>query len=577
MNTFLDEVLFTQLLEESRLLTSEDFLFARQKADTEKKSLPQTLLETGLLSKQEITKIIAMTRGVPFVDLTAKHIDLDTFEHLPEPIARAHGMVCFSVDGDELHVACMDLASVEHAQSLHVDKKIVPHLSDNESISQSLKKYQQLLGETFGAQLSSGLTRMRNPEEYKGFEEHLPTDYHTELAQDISTQKVVKNLITHARNSGASHIYLSPLGDVVQVSYRIEGVLYEAMNIPVSALPSIIIRLRHMVDTPIVKDKAGASSGYGVLGSGVDAISLQVLFFETVHGTKPVIRILKSNELFDSVETLIASKQQQDLVYANITTSPMILVAGAAASGKTRTYYGLLEYLGSKRKEIMSIEQPIEVALSGISQLQASSKKDLQAVLKQVVLSRPDVIAFSPFTLTAHVSMLGVLRSGISLVAQVGSLDEFMTNLISSKVASKELFGSMNLVFVHQKFRALTDLEQKTYKLTADDIASLSKYINREELLAFLQLEHDPSITSLESAPFFVRKKSKNTQNNTQVFIRGVFSMKHIASSLQEPVSKLALSKGVRNAQKRALLENALLRSLSGEVCMQDILKFLRN
>jgi len=577
MNTFLDEVLFTQLLEESRLLSSEDFLFARQKSTTEKKSLPQTLLETGLLSKQEITKIIAMTRGVPFVDLTSKHVDLETFEHLPEPIARAHGMVCFSVDGDKMHVACMDLASVEHAQALHQDKEIVPHLSDNESISHALKKHQLLLAETFGAQLSSSLGRMRSPEEYKGLEEHLPVDYHTELAQDISTEKVVRNLITHARTSGASHVYFSPKHDVIEISYRIEGTLYEAMNIPISALPSIIIKLRHMVDAPILDGEKEVDSGYAVLGTGADAISLQILFFETVHGTKPIIRILKSNELFDSVETLIASEQQQELVYANLATSPMILIAGPSGSGKTRTYYGLLEYLGSKRKEVMSIEQPIEVALSGISQLQASSKKDLKTVLKQVVLSRPDVVALSPFVLGAHVSMLGALRSGISLVAQINSLDDFVSDLISSKIISKELLGSMNLVFVHQKFRALIEKERTNYTLSSEDINTISKYISTKELVAFLQHEQDPKISSLDSISFSARKGTRKSDQPGHVFARGVFSMNHATASLKEPITKISATKNIRKFEKRALLENALLHSLSGNVCIKEILKFLRN
>ena len=284
MDTYLDTILFRDTLAESRLLSQEDLLFAEHKAHTENKTLPHTLLELGLLSQAEITKIIALTRGVSYVDLTKKHITPETLHMIPEPISRTAGVVCFENSDEHMGVACVDLGAVKHIEGMH-DKQVIPYLTDINSLKTILNKYQKYQSESFGLELGSQLRQIRNPESFKSFEENLPHSFVTEIAEDISTDAVMKNLIAHAQTATASHIYITPTEHDTSVAYRIEGALYDAMKLPAEIMPSLVVKLRHMIDAPVMKKQTQqVVSGFAVVNSQGEDVSLQVLLFKTPQG-----------------------------------------------------------------------------------------------------------------------------------------------------------------------------------------------------------------------------------------------------------------------------------------------------
>jgi len=154
---------------------------------------------------------------------------------IPEPISRTAGLVCFETSDSHLGVACVDLSAIEKIEGMH-DQKVVPYLTDSASLKAALKKYQKHQSESFGEQITSQITRMRDPESFKSIEENIPHRYQTEIAEDISTEKLMKNLLMHAETSGASHIYITPTDVETEISYRIDGGLYDAMRLPLSLL-----------------------------------------------------------------------------------------------------------------------------------------------------------------------------------------------------------------------------------------------------------------------------------------------------------------------------------------------------
>jgi len=490
MDTYLDTLLFRDTLAESRLLSLEDLQFAENKAHVDGKPLPNTLLELGLLSRAEITKIIALTRGVSFVDLGNKHIDPETLQMIPEPISRTAGLVCFETSDSHLGVACVDLDAIGHIEGMH-DRQVVPYLTDTDSLKTALKKYQKHQSETFGEQINSQLGKIRNPESFKSIEEHLPHRYATELAEDISTEKLMKSLLAHAQTSGASHVYITPTQDDTHISYRIDGGLYDAMKLPKDVMPSLVVKLRHMIDAPVMKAQPtkGIVSGFAVAEHGGQDISLQVLLFNAAHGTKAVVRMLPEGTLFDPIEQLVTSRSQQELLYKELPSTKIILTTGPKKSGVTRTYYGLLEHLSLQQKEIISIEKPVEVVLSRVSQFAAGSKKDVKKLLLQSLQARPDVLGLSPFDLSQHAPLFPAVKSGIQGVLEIDVMQNFITMLDNNKLLVPEIISSFGLIISHATFGLVDDAEKKQKKLSASEIATISKYISQTECINYLRHE----------------------------------------------------------------------------------------
>lgn len=582
MHSHLDDVLFKEFLQETQLLPEDDLLFAEQKAAGDKCSLPDTLLELGILSPEEVTRVTAHINGVEFVDLTSKHIPHEVLSHIPEPVSRTNNIVCFSTGDDRLDIACIDLEATAIARELHPDKSVVPFLTNKQSLQHALKHYQKNLFETFGSQLTAALGRMRNPELFRGLEEWLPVEYHTEIAGDISTEKVLRNIIKQAHTAGASHIYLTPTEDDTVVSYRVHRRVFEAMRIGKDALPSLVVKLRHMIDQAITGVEI--ESGFTVFEHEEYKLPLQVLFFKTPHGIKPVIRIMKAKTLFDPIESLFASSLQQEFVYKNLDTSPLTLISGGPKSGVTRAYYGILEHINESQQEVMSIEDPLEVALSTISQVSVRNKKDHSKVLDQVLAARPDVIGFSPFVFKSYTKALATLQSGISLVAEIGPLKMFFQTLETNKLMTSQLLASIQLAVVSTTFTSILREERKDYKLNREELVTMRKFMPDGELLAFLKAELaiDQAVSKVSDITFSVKKArgrfSKQTGERKIVYARGAFSVAEIAKTFGEKeISMPTFNRRLRVAEKKALLQNALLLSLRGEVSIKDVLKYLNN
>jgi len=587
METHLDEVLFMETLEELRLVSTEDLNFAKQKAYVDSVTVPEVLLQLGFLSSTEMTKIIGMTKGVGFVDLADKHMDMDALQTLSEPMSRSNGLVCFKSDENSMSVACVDLKAFENMQTTiekKHNKKVVPYMTDKKSLTHALKTYQKHQADTFGQQISSQLGRVRNPDTFKGIEDHLPERFHTEISEDVSINKIMKNILEHAFGSDASHIYITPTQDETVISYRISGTLYDAMRLPTNVMPSLTIKLRHMIDKIIIpkKDEGRVVSGYAVHKIDTQDLSLQVLLFKTPHGTKAVIRLLPEGSLFDATEALFPSTLQQDVLYKHLHQAESVLLAGPAKSGVTRTYYGLLENLSLDHKEVVSIESPLEVVMPRITQLQPDTKKDTKKLVSQIITTRPDVIGLSPFSLKEHAAVLATSKTTMQSVLEVGDMQKFIQSLDANALLVPQVVSGFSLIISHQPMWAVNDSERHMRKLSKTELESITRYISQGELLAFLDHEDmlASGITKLADVQVASRKKVKRslrTEEKSKVYVRGITTIEEVVKASRDNMSKVTVSKNLRLAQKRSILENALMLSIQGEVSISDIITYLNN
>lgn len=573
--------LLEELIRSTGAIDEKDFQFAKDKAVIEQTDLMSTLIGLGFLSEAQAQRLRAMVEGVSFVDLQKHVVKPHDLSNIPEPISRNQELVCFGrEENGKLHVACLNLDNIDELKKALPQLDIKPYLTDRTSLRNALRTYQRHLLETSGSQISSALKRMRNPEKFKGLEQELPERFHTEIAEDISSTKVLDGIIRQALYSGTTHIYLIPDQTQTRVNFRISGKQYEAINLDGEAMPGIVVRLRHLIDQNIARKDI--QEGFATLSIDGTPLQIQVLFFETQHGTKAVLRMLRNSELFDSFDKLMFSKTQREFLHTRLPSATAVIVAGTPKSGVTRAYYALLEHLRNIHTEIVSIENPIEAPLNGITQISTYNKKNKARLLESVISTHPEVIGFSPFSFTEYVAAFGALRGSIKICFETGHLSGFVRDLVKNQLATRAVISRLSLAIVHARFDAVTTDEKKDYTLSGEDLLLLAPYFTFGELKSILAVEgliESEKVKDISNVVFTVRKretKSKTKKEAESVYVRGVFDIAAIIEGLEGPVqSTTVFENHMRRLEKKAIIENALIACAQGKVSFNDIKSYI--
>jgi type II secretory ATPase GspE/PulE/Tfp pilus assembly ATPase PilB-like protein len=272
---------------------------------------------------------------------------------------------------------------------LDISKLMV--LAPDEDIENALKLYYGLAAETLGR-----MTRAAVPDDaLTGGRQQDKVEDIEKLAEDASIVQLVNQLILEAFRKRATDIHIEPFRDKVSMRYRIDGILYDA-NVPIDIknfLYPIISRIKIMSNLNIVERRL-PQDGRAVVKVANHVLDLRISTIPTPFGESVVIRILPTQMLF-SLEKLgldrIGLKVFEELI---LKPHGIIFVTGPTGNGKTTTLYACLSRINTKDRKIITIEDPIEYEMSGITQIQVQPEigMDFARGLRSILRHDPDVI-----------------------------------------------------------------------------------------------------------------------------------------------------------------------------------------
>jgi type IV pilus assembly protein PilB len=205
---------------------------------------------------------------------------------------------------------------------------------------------------------------------------------------------LVNSIARGAIHDGASDIHLEPQSPEMRVRYRINGLLHDITSVPRYIEPSVISRIKLLADMDI-SEKRRSQDGHITMAIGRRQVDLRVSSVLTINGEKIVIRVLDKETNLVSLEHLGFTKEQNDK-FKDFISHPygMILVTGPTGSGKSTTLYAVLKEIDSLTKNIMTVENPVEYHMKGISQIQVNPAIGLTfaSSLRTIVRQDPDVL-----------------------------------------------------------------------------------------------------------------------------------------------------------------------------------------
>ncbi|MBP6965159.1 MAG: Flp pilus assembly complex ATPase component TadA [Armatimonadetes bacterium] len=408
------------LLVEAQVITPEQLQQIREAQKAAPGEIGQIVIDLGFANEKQVVQARARQLNIAFVDLTTQKIDPNAIKAVPENIARRHKVMPIFKNGSKLSVAMADVNNIMALDDLRsvTRLQVTPVLSTENAILEAIDRNYSGNGgdaasegsEAPGAGGLAGLlatsssvgggTGMASVQDaidaYKsrGEADEEDADALAKVAEEAPIIKVANVVIQQAVGMGASDIHVEPDRRHVRVRYRVDGVLHEEMTVPKYIQAPLISRFKIMADMNIAERRVPQDGRIGVRKDGKD-YDLRVSCLPTVYGEKIVCRILDKSSVMIGMSKLgfnpaTLARLEELIVQPN----GMVLSTGPTGSGKTTTQYSVLHKINSVDKNIITVEDPVEYQLNGISQVQVNVKAGLTfgTALRSFLRQDPDII-----------------------------------------------------------------------------------------------------------------------------------------------------------------------------------------
>lgn len=269
----------------------------------------------------------------------------------------------------------------------------------------------------------------------------------------------VDQLIQEAQHQGVSDIHIEPYEQSTRIRYRQDGLLYEVTQIENALASRVIARLKVLADLDLAEHRLPQDGRFKI--NHPRAIDLRLSSCPTLHGEKIVLRLLENNKLTLSLDTLGMTHTQKTLFTKKISEPQgLILVTGPTGSGKTITLYTALDYLNTREKNIVTVEDPVEIQIEGINQVPIHPKAglDFALILRAFLRQDPDIIMVGEIRdrETAEIAIQAAQTGHLVLsTLHTGSATETLTRLLSMGIAPYQLVSALTLIVAQRLLRKL--------------------------------------------------------------------------------------------------------------------------
>ena len=380
-----------ELLLSSGQVTREEMEAALRESAATGRSLGEILSELGLVTEEDLIRASAAEAGMEFVDLNDQPLDPEATKLIPEALARRHRVLALSYRGDTPVIGMAnpsDVFAVDDLRSLLGNDIHIVVCSQGQITEYLSRVYRHDRETTLAAQTAASQTSAGDETRITEI-----TDLHS-VVEDAPIVKYVNLILRQALQERASDIHIEPSADDLRIRFRIDGVLHEVTRSPKAIQGGVTTRLKVMASLDIAEHRV-PQDGRITLTAGRREIDLRVATLPTVHGEKIVLRVLdKSSATLNLSELgfLPTVEKRYGLAYRKAYGT--ILVTGPTGSGKSTTLYATMNALNSPERNLITVEDPVEYQLRGVSQVQVNPKAGLNFAnaLRSILRSDPDVV-----------------------------------------------------------------------------------------------------------------------------------------------------------------------------------------
>ncbi len=361
-------------------------------------SLSQVLIEQGIVEPKALAAVLSSTLQIPSIRLSKLEIDPEAVKWISRKLAFHYEIVPVSVLGSQLTVAMVDpmnVLALDHL-SQTTGLTLVPFIATQEEVREALNRL-------YGGSMVDTLEELTIQKDSAGNLELL-SDEKTDkseqlqdlvrLTQEGPIVRLTNSILAEGVSLKASDILIEPFEKRLRIRYRVDGVFREREPLPAGAHPGVVSRIKVMSDLNIAEHRLPQDGRikFPVKGRHVD---FRISIIPSYYGEKVCLRILDKNQSMLDINRLGFDPEPLNaLKQAAAHPHGMILITGPTGSGKTTTLYGLLKLVDDPKRNLVTVEDPVEYDLPGINQVSIHPGIGLTfaACLRSILRQDPNVI-----------------------------------------------------------------------------------------------------------------------------------------------------------------------------------------
>jgi len=559
-----------------------------KQAQTEEKRmglrLRQVLVKMGFLDETDLVTFISEKLGVPKIDLSNYVIDSKVIELIPEALARKFELIPILKIGNRLTCVMLDPWNIFALDEIRMKTNftIEPAVATEQEIKKAINQYygakgtmEDLIKSMDEKKIGIIAVDETNAQKLKG------------IVEEPLVVRLVNLIIMNAVKEGASDIHIEPEEHVLKTRFRVDGVLHEASSPPKHLQSAIISRIKIMAALDIAERRRPQDGRFTINIEGRE-IDMRVSSIPTIYGENVVLRLLDISTALLGLDKIGFSKDVLEK-YRKLIIRPhgVMLVTGPTGSGKTTTLYASLDKINDVKKNIITIEDPVEYKLEGIRQIQINPKADLTFAngLRSILRQDPDIVMVGEMrdSETAQIAIQAALTGHLVFsTLHTNDAPGAITRMIDMGVEPFLVSSSVIGILAQRLVRTVCDGCKEEYTPTKDelkDIGILDELRTRAE-----RSEASPQGTKHESRSSdikFYRGKGCDKCSKTGYKGRiGIYELMVIddelrnmivAKTISEEIKKKAIEKGMIT-----LMDDGLDKVSQGLTTVEEVLRVTR-
>ncbi|HEX7056018.1 MAG TPA: ATPase, T2SS/T4P/T4SS family [Bacilli bacterium] len=535
-----------------------------------KKKLGEILIELGYLTERQLVEVLEFQLGFPAVNLFETVMDLGAVQSITEALAKKHCVIPIKRRNGKLVVAMADPLNYEAIEEIRLatGMSVQPTIATRSEIEQGIMKH-------YGMQESvEEVMEDMDGIEYSDAEEEAQN-------QSSPIVKLVNQIIQAAVQQRASDIHFDPQEKQILIRYRIDGVLQTEKTLSKNMQGVLTARLKIIAKLNIAERRLPQD---GRIQMQIDGrkIDIRVSTLPSVHGESIVLRLLDQSSGIKKISDLGLSETNFHK-FAKMIRKPngIILISGPTGSGKTSTLYSALHELNDKEVKIITIEDPVEYRLDGITQVQVHAQVGLtfSSGLRSILRQDPNIVMVGEMrdTETAEIAVRASLTGHLVLsTIHTNSAVSTISRLIDMGIDSYLIASSLNCVVAQRLVRRLCPECCHTVEAGEDERRLFAAYglLKRES-----DGESAGQVRTMAETQLFV-KRTRGCSHCNKTGYKGRIAL-HEVLVIDETLRRLIaqnlpvdeLTAHAKKAGFQTMMQDGLQKALAGKTSVEEVLK----
>lgn len=571
------------ILYDKKLITSDQLSAIKFENINTGKSIESLIKERGYVSGENFAEAFGEVYGISYITLAPGPIEPTLLDIVPLEIARKYKVVPFKLSDKKLDLAMVDPLDLQTIDFIErkTGLKVTPYIVTEKTIDKVLEEQKgKELGEEITAAMEEISQTTLKIEESHG-------ELTDETIRDAPIARIVGMILETAVKSGASDVHIEPGEDSCRLRYRVDGILSEKRTLPKEMTESVVARIKILAGMKI-DEKRVPQDGRFKVQVGKTETDLRVSTLPTIYGEKVVIRLLREQGSVFTYKDLgmrgLTLKRLEEMV---LKPNGMILVTGPTSSGKTVTLASTLDKLNTARVNIVTVEDPVEIRVPGVNQVQINVPAGLTFAngLRSFLRQDPNIIMVGEIRddetaeLAVHAALTGHL---VLSTLHTNSASSALPRLMDMGVEDFFLVSTVIGVLAQRLVRKVCKFCVQEYeppKEIAEQIDAVLQELSKNTVLMTKDPESSKLIKSLLGKKKPVLFRGKGCPKCTAGYMGrvGIYELLQMSEKIGEATLAKSPAAKIEQIAKQegmiTLMQDGYLRALEGSTTLEEVMR----